>query len=346
MIIIECDTMINKVKKEIIKFKNNIDDMEKQISNIDINVVLKIIKNRIKENIDKYFSIEDIQEKKIIKKELIKYYNLLYYYQAKVNGLERVYILDNEIEQLSNIYMLEQLPKLFEINENLLSEINVSNGLTMEQTLELLQWTVNNTRKNLMIDGNQRIRKHEDVYGNSCLAGTCGLSQFSTLYPLKQLGLEVTVNNIDDMCGIKHAYGTVLIPIKTDDKIVNKRFLIDCTYRQFFTLPFNVVSRYLSDSPSVGFFVSQEKEYIDFANKLLKNGFVFASLENMKLYFGPFFYSSILVDNIYDMDEKFDEIDILEIVDKKQSEFDYTKEEFDEWGLNLDFSFNKNKNLK
>jgi hypothetical protein len=45
------------------------------------------------------------------------------------------------------------------------------------------------------------------------------------------------------------------------------------------------------------------------------------------------------------MDKKFDEIDIFNILENKQDEFDYTEEEFYEWGFNLDFALHKNKRL-
>ena len=337
--------MIKKVKKEILNFANDIDSMERQYADNDISSILIFLKDKIKEDTRKYFDTDNYQLQEKIKKDLSRYYNLIYYYQAKQNGLRRAYVLDNELEKLSNIYMVEQTPERFEVDENLLSEINVTEGLTMEQALELLKWTVNNTRDNLMIEGKNRTGVAEDVYGNSCLDGACGFSQFSTLYPLQELGLEVTINNIGDMCGVRHAYGTVVIPINIEGKITKKRFLLDCTYRQFFTLPFNVVARYLSGSPSAGFFVTQNDEQIEFAKELLKNGFVEASLENMKKYIRPFFYSSTLVDNIYDMEQKFNEIDIFEILEKKQEEFDYTEEEFFEWGMNLNLVASKNKSL-
>jgi hypothetical protein len=292
-----------------------------------------------------YINSDNYELQESLRKELVGYYNLLYYCQAKVNGLRRAYMLDKDIECLPNIYMVEQLPEKFEIDENLLSEINVTEGLTINQALELLKWTVNNTRNNLIIEGNNRMGIPEDVYGNSCLGGACGFSQFSTLYPLQQLGFEVTINNVGDMCGVRHAYGTVVIPINSEGKITKKRFLLDCTYRQFFTLPFNVVARYLSGSPSVGFFTSLGQEQIEFAKELLKNGFVEASLENMIKYIKTFFYSSMSADNIHEMDRMFDEIDIFNILENKQEEFDYTEEEFIEWGFNLDFVVSKNKSL-
>lgn len=337
--------MINKIKKQILDFRDDIDAMEKEKTTDDIASILTTIREKIKELTKKYFETENYQLQETLKTELARYYNLLYYYQAKINGLERAYILDDEIEKLPHIYMVEQLPEKFELDESLLKEIDASEGLTMEQALELLKWTVNNTRDNLITEGESSKGIPEDVYGNSSLVGACGFSQFSTLYPLKKLGLEVTINNVGQVCGERHAYGTVVIPIRSEGKIINKRFLIDCTYRQFFTLPFNVTARYLSHSPSIGFFINHDEEQIKFAKELLKNGFIEASIENIEKYLKPFFYSSTSADNIHKVEEKFNNINIVETIENKQEEFDYEEEEFIEWGFNLEILPQKNKTL-
>lgn len=333
--------MIEKIERQIVNFKNDISYFEKQNAGKYINDFLLIIKEKIIENTKKYFEIDNYELQETLKKDLIMYYNLLYYYQAKVNGLERAYLLDDCLRKLPNIYMVDQNPERFEINNRLLHDINFEDGLTMEQALELLKWSANNTRDNLIFEGEQSTGMPEDVYGNSCLDGACGFSQFSTLYPLQQAGLEVTINNVRDVSGGSHAYGTVIIPIRVEDKIVKKRFLLDCTYRQFFTLPFNVVARYLSHSPFPGFFIYQDEGQIKFAKELLRNGFIEANLENMERYLKPFCYSCIPVDSITKVEKKFKELDIFEILEKKQTDFDYTEDEFIQWGFNLNFMIEK-----
>jgi len=132
-----------------------------------------------------------------------------------------------------------------------------------------------------------------------------------------------------------------------EDKIVNKRFLIDCTYRQFFTMQYNVIARYLHSNPdpAAGFFIVQNRDLIEFAKKLLKDGFVEADLENLNKYIKPFFSRSISINDISKIDEKFNELDIIDILENKQEEFDYTEEEFDAWGCNLNFPQIKGRNL-
>lgn len=215
----------------------------------------------------------------------------------------------------------------------------------MEQATELLKWTVNNTRDNMNFSSKKNSVVFNDVYDNNSLMGFCGFSQFSSLYPLQQLGLEITINNMMDVCELCHCYGTVTIPIRVNGQIIKKRFLIDCTYRQFFTLPDNVVSRYLNNYPLVGFFSSLDEKYTRFSKELLKNGFVEVTNENIKNYLNPFLYSCISPENIEVASKKINDDEIVDILERKQVKFDFTKEEFENSGCNLDFISQKGKKM-
>lgn len=333
------------IKEQVLGFQNDISSIEKENPNINLDEILNTLNRRIKENTERYFKSYNHESQEEIKLDLIRDYNLIYYYQAKKNGISKAYLLDDDIDKLPDIYLVEQRPERFRIDEDLLNNINLDEGLTMEQAIELLRWSVNNTRDNLIITEKRRPSTIEDVYGNSSLMGACGLSQFSSLYPLQKLGLQVTINNVGEVHGGRHAYGTVVIPIKMEDKIVNKRFLIDCTYRQFFTIPWNVIARYLSSSPFAGFYVVQDNVKIEFAKELLKNGFIEASLENLEKYLKPFFSGSIPIDKVSTIDEEFSKLDIIDILENKQEEFDYSEEEFYEWGLNLNLPQAQERNL-
>ena len=300
-------------------------------------VGVDLIKKKIIENIctytRMYYNTENLQNKSNLLSKLIDCYNKLFLCNA-TKDKHGMYMLDKELENLPNIFILDDKPVRFDIDYSLLDSINVSEGLTEDQALELLKWTANNTRDNLNISCNN------DVYGNESLMGTCGLSQYSTLYPLQKLGFEVTVNNIASVGNVRHAYGTVIMPIKTDSGIQNKRYLIDCTYRQFFDVNHNVVTRYIDDRPSVGYFVSKNPEEIQFAKELLQNGFVEANFKNLEHYLKPFFSSIIPISKIDKIDEEFKKINIEDIIKNHQSEFDYDEDDFKKWGFNLEIPVN------
>lgn len=322
------------VKELFLKFQDDIKRIEEQ--NLDIDVVLETIKKQTREDTAAYLETDDYKLKEKLKTDLIRDYNLMYYYQAKRNGIKHAYWTDVDIVLLPNIYLIDQTPERFEINEQLLEDINIAEGLTMDQAIELLKWVSNNTRDNLVESTKGIFGELKDVYGNDSLAGCCGFAQFSTLFPLQKMGLKITINNTSKISLGDHAFGTVIIPIKTENIIVYKRFLIDCSYRQFFSIPENVVARYLDNTPNAGFFVNKQTDEIAFARELLRNGFIEADLENLKKYLKPFFSTSIAREETSKIDEEFNNLDILDIIENKQVRFFISEEKFSKGGGNLD----------
>ena len=323
--------MKKSIEEELKILLEDIEQYEKK-NNKEIYIIN--IKNKIKELTNSYFKTDNIEVKKQITKELTKYYNILYYHRGKIDK-HKMYQLDEDIDKLPEIYIIEQKPKKFEVNEEILKSINIEEGLTEEQALELLKWTSNNTRNNLIYSASEPNKKL-DVYGNEALIGFCGLAQFSSLYPLQQLGLNITINNIRELPGYAHAFGTVTIPIRTNDKIVPKSYIIDCTYRQFFSIKYNVISRYFNTKPEAGFFINQDKEEIKFAKELLKNGFIELTPHTLEMYLKPFYSMMVDIEKTDEIDKEFKKIDLIHYLKNKQDEFDFDKEEFDSWDMNLE----------
>ena len=322
------NVLLNEFYKDIENSEKKEKDNLKSLSNI---------KNKIKEYSYLYLKTSNNSSKEKIKNTLTRYYNLLYYYQSKTNSPRKMYLLEKEIRKIPNIYIIDQKPELFDIDEKELNNIDIKKGLTQKQAIELLKWTVNNTRNNLNLN-EESLNGTGDIYGNSSLNSYCGLSQFSSLYPLEKLGLKVTVNNTIEICTNRHAFGTVTIPIKDNDRIINKSFLIDCTYRQFFTLPNNTIGHFQNNSsPQQGFFISLDTNETTFAKQLLKNGFCEATPENLERYLKPFFATNIPINKLDKLDESFSKLDIKNIIENHQEYYDFDEKEFIDWGLNLDF---------
>ena len=327
------------ISNEIVKFNLDVDYYEKQVQ--DKENFYNNNKLKLKEYVLEYCSTDDINKKDEIEKEISRCYNMIFYIKSKIDK-EKMYVLDDDISRLPDTYVLYQKPELFELDEELLNSINIENGLSIEQAQELLKCTVNNTRNNLNIDL-QTLPRKEDVYDNYSLSGHCGFSQYSSLYPLQKLGLKVTVNNFSKYNIPSHAFGTVTIPINENGNIVDKRYLVDCTYRQFFTTDFNVIGRYMDSTAEPGFFVVQDEEEISFAKELLKNGYIEATQDNLKKYLKPFFATRKKLYELDNFDQEFSEIDVIDLIENKQSEFDYSEDEFKDWGMNLDLNLDSNK---
>lgn len=331
-------------KEAVREFQESLANIE--ASNLDIELILVNIKKEIIENTLLFFKTDNIEQKENLKSSLAREYNYLYYFQAKRNGVSSAYRLDSDIQNLPDIFLIDQKPERFEIDNELLANININEGLTMEEALELLKWTSNNTRDNITKHLCINLCDKEQVYGNASLISNCGISQLSSLYPLQKMGLKITINNTGQMSYVRHAYGTVEIPIRTENGIVNKRFIIDCTYRQFFIISQNVVSRYLysiHSSPDAGFFINKTEDDIEFAKELLKNGFIEATDENLEKYLKPFFSSFVDINEINKIDERFSELNIIDILENKQVKFDDDEDGLISGGYNIDFPQSKNK---
>lgn len=317
---------IELLAKNVTLSNNNTESLDKKIQTVS----LEIIKNT-----KDYFIENNCTTKEEIKSIIMQLYDVLYYYQMNKNGKDRMYMLGSELEKLPNIFTIDQKPTLHQIDEESLFSLNPNEGLTKQQAIELLKWTVNNTRQNIDKSINDRKNEQDSVYDNSSLTGWCGFSQFSSLYPLSEMGLKITVNNISEFGGNRHAFGTVEIPILDNGEIINKRYIIDCTYRQFFTLPFNVVSRYIHTKPDIGLIINTDSEETKFAKELLQNGFVEATKENLEKYIKPFVLSKMPYSKILQREEEIKDLDIFKILEENQEEFDYDEEEFIDWGCNL-----------
>ena len=320
-----------KVKKEFELILKN------SISNLDG------IKNSIENNIiyltDLYYKKEDSKVKYQIKEELIKDYNYLYLCQYMINK-NKTTLLDEKIKDLPKIFILDDKPVRFAINYDILKDIDVSKGLTEEQSLELLRWTANNTRDNINIENSDLFDKTNDpkydVYDTDDLQGACGFAQALSLYPLEKLGFKITINNMKNFFeNYKHAFGTVTIPIRTESGIINEKYLIDFTYRQFFTIEANVVTRYLVHRPSVGYFVSKDEEEIKFAQELLQNGFVKVEGDVLKKYIKPFLGKNLPISKVEKIAEELEKIDFENILENKQEKLDYTEEQLEKYNLVL-----------
>ena len=205
----------------------------------------------------------------------------------------------NEIE-LANIANIEE--KLKNILEKNANSKEIVDGLTIDEANKLLEWVVQADRKCLNIN--------YDIRDNS-LMGYCGLSQGIVYTILKEMGLEARVSNInptitgENLGG--HAFNSVAIPVKQQEgTYIEKNFLIDATYRQFFLRDdYSVSGRFIKDkrfgekaSPRAGYWCIKLPGGKKFAEKILSSGFVELTPENAKLYGDSF----ILEKN---MDKKF-----------------------------------------
>lgn len=190
----------------------------------------------------------------------------------------------SEIE-LGIIANIEQkLKNVLAINDN---KGTLTDGLNKEEAIKLLEWIVQRDR--MILD--------KDNIKENSLLGLCGLSQGVVSTFLTNMGLEPRVSNINPTitgAGLGgHAFNSVALPIKDGNgKVHETNFLIDATYRQFFLRnEISISGRFVKDkrfgnkvSPMAGYWCINLPGGKEFANEILKNGFVELTAENAKIY--------------------------------------------------------------
>ncbi len=237
---------------------------------------------------------EDMDNNKkheVLSKLWTDYYKLSDKYNIKLDFAYQLYLIGE-----SESYIINEEPKRFVIDESRLDEaidsLKKGNDLTDEEIEVLLQASVMNARRGLETLG-------IDIKNNS-LNGFCELGQALSLMPLENIGLEVTKNSASESFDypFNHVFGTVTFPYNG----LTKTYLIDTTYRQFFTTNRCNEGRYYQEeentglkvAPDPGYFVEDEK----FARSLMSNGYIELTEENASKYGEAFKRASIPLKDI------------------------------------------------
>lgn len=253
-----------------------------------------------------------------------RYYKLSSMLNIKGENEELINII---LENSSFIVKQDTVEK--DINDDLLNEtikkIKNNCGISQLEAINLLNWTIMNTKNNL----SPILRQLGKNVESDSLSGFCEVSQALTLMPLENIGLEVTKNNATNCFNYSgnHCFGTVTFNIEENNK---KVYLIDFTYRQFLKTSLCNEGIYYKDdhiAPDPGYFVDK-----DFAKELLKNGYVELNEKTAELYGLPFYKASV------PLNTKIEELDYLNNI--KNGISIYSANDTDLEGFNIDF---KNK---
>ncbi len=256
------------------------------------------------------------------------------------------YVIDNNKKQ-------EALYRL----ENVLAnrKNGVIDGISIEDANLILAANVQNARAGLSNSSIGEIEFFEDSLG-----GSCGISQAATVFPLLELGVQVTINNVCSLpdCTDRHAFATCTLPIKDGNQIYEKQFLIDVTYRQFFLAIECNEGRYFEGglqfkdktSPSAGYYVCKTPEGISFATELLTKGFVELTEANARIYGNGFSCEAIYLSTPIDDKKRIVSHtgkEYINVINDKnlQEDLDYTIEELIGYGYNVSLH-NQINNIK
>ncbi len=235
--------------------------------------------------------MDNDKKHEVLSKLWTDYYKLSEKYNIKLDFAYQLYLIGE-----SESYIINEEPKRFVIDESRLDEaidsFQKGNDLTDEEIEILLQASVMNVRRGLETLG-------IDIKNNS-LNGFCELGQALSLMPLENIGLEVTKNSASESFDypFNHAFGTVTFPYDG----TTKTYLIDTTYRQFFTTNRCNEGRYYQEEENTGLKVAPDPGYFvedeEFARSLMRNGYIELTEETATKYGEAFKRASIPLKDI------------------------------------------------
>lgn len=251
------------------------------------------------------------------------------------------------IEEFSDL----RLMKLANIEEKLKKVVASNNkdkeqGITEQEAEEILKWTVQNARNELAKKG--------DIQKESLL-GFCGLGQAITAQTLRNMGLNPNVCNVKPTIGEnlgRHAFVSINIPIKTQEKVEEKMYLVDTTFKQFFLRDEVTNSRgeFIKDkkfgnkvAPIAGYWLLRMQGGKELAEEILSKGYVELTEENAKLYGDSFRLEEKERKNptiVPKKNELITGIDGKQYINNMnnpnlQEEIDFSMEEFEKFEINI-----------
>ena len=279
---------------------------------------------------------EDITNDKkheVLSKLWTDYYKLSEKYNIKLDFAYQLYLIGE-----SESYIIKEEPKRFIIDENRLDDaidsLKKGNDLTNEEIEILLQASVMNARRGFETLG-------IDTKNNS-LNGFCELGQALSLMPLENIGLEVTKNSATGSFDypFNHAFGTATFPYNG----ATKTYLIDTTYRQFFTTNRCNEGRYYQEEENTGLKVAPDPGYFvedkDFARRLMRNGYIELTEETATKYGEAFNKASIPLKDIDKINDS--NINYYQRILNDREDYKISSGELD--GLNVVFNDKTNVN--
>lgn len=258
--------------------------------------------------------MEELEE---VLNEIEKTYYTMEISNEKHQKLERLWtayyqILKKENIESSRGYQLYLLGE----NESFMTEarykIPVIEKEKLQEVLGKLERNITLTEEEMKVLLNQAVSYARKMIGSfgisveeNSLNGFCEIGQALTIMPFEERNFKVTKNTANKSFGYpwNHAFGTVTCTVQEEDTYVEKTYLVDITYRQFFSTNRCNEGRYdaleentsLPTAPDPGYFLTTEREKL-FAQELIENGYIELTEENAKIYADGFRKASLLKD--------------------------------------------------
>lgn len=257
------------------------------------------LKSILNEILNVYNSnLENDEKHKILSELWTSYYKLSDKYNIKLDEAYNLYLLG---ENESYTYKEEESRKNIDLDklrvslDKLKESLNNENAYISENDAKcILDFVVEFTRKSFEQLGIS--------VSNSSLNGFCELGQALSIMPLENLGVEVTKTTASNCFDYpyNHAFGTATFKIMKDGKLKKVSYLIDVTYKQFFTTNRCNEGRYYTNlentssptAPDPGYFIEDYSVIAD----LLKNGYIEITPMVAHVYGDSFYKAGLTLD--------------------------------------------------
>ena len=166
---------------------------------------------------------------------------------------------------------------------------NVS-GISAAQADTLMSWVVDNARNALVEKRAKRtgVSSYDDAFTAESVRGRCGLGQALCSLQAETMGMDSQTHQIFKLSpepGLSHVFSVMNVPVQTPEGVSQKSFLVDTTFRQFFTTETDHFAGGGSQ-PGWGFQLAQTEEGKQVADALLTKGFIELTPERAALYIG------------------------------------------------------------
>ena len=301
-----------------------------------------------------YFDENVSSKQKELSQLWTRYYQLSSSYQIELPKAYDLYLLGENlcyVIDIENSYQtdlkipLEIIKKLKLVIEENQKQHQLVSGITFEEANTFLTWVIKHTWNYLSSFG-------IDIKTNS-LNGFCEIAQLASIYPLEQFGLSVTKNTAEASFGyiFHHVFGTVEIPISQENRIQNQIFLIDPTYKQFFTVVRCNFGRFYAKeentgkivAPDPGYFMKTREE-INICQELISKGYLPLTEEVAKIYGTGFQKASISLKNTayYNQISSYTGKDYLQKIKTSGKDYMMNPRDLEGYDWKIDFSNHKN----
>jgi hypothetical protein len=194
-------------------------------------------------------------------------------------------------------------------------------------------WSVNNARQHLISpsyrkDFEESGQTFNDYFNAKSWRGSCGYASSLAMYPINDLGLEDKLPNVGDFersKGTRHAFAVVTAPVQNaNGEIGEKSYLVDATYKQF-CVPYNDKKPLNEYVDLEGYKLASTERGKALLQEILENGYFELTDETAKLY----------IDSFNDNKAVFDDPSAYITQMRNYHYDDYTREEFEGWGINV-----------